>query len=320
MIYLDQTIEAPDGTDLSYGIAHLHEGQYASIDLACSWDYSASANITYWCYWADLLSFINTMLGTNEVIEEGGTKRYSRFLPHRFPGTLQNLWASRILSIKGIAGEEDVDGTLVRYPRFSTDGISFYYAAVTVQYEPSPWPMKTDTEVEPDEEWNRFTTIQKTPRLDYITYPANTFRFVGLDAAVPHGLPLREQSVDYLVTFHRVPEAFFNPADYIGYANSSAGFLAGHPQVPTAGFAANTMQLMGVQEIIKPVAFTDDVLYDFQYFFQYRPNGFNKIRFANTNAKTFNYTEFSLDGIVPVSNATRAVPLIDMALLFQPNA
>lgn len=338
-IALDLTIQSPtSGNDISFGIAHLHENNYAGPEITCSWDYAASATLTYWCLWADLHDFIEAMLGRNTVdFDNNGNRRYLRSLPHKYPtlaGVLPNLWASKIISIRGLPGRDDqttANQTSVIYPRME-DGsyIVYYYAAITVQYEPSPWPMKSDAEVPFNEEWKRFTTIQKTPRLDFITTQNGMFRWVDRPVdpdfakreilSVPPAL--REQCVDYIVTFHRCPEAFYNPADFIGFANNSDGFLAGHPQAPTLGFQENTMCLMGMQEVIKAVAFTDTVLYDFHYFFQHRPNGWDKVRRAKPKDKppTYDYHEFSLDGGIPVDNSTRAVPLTDLSVLFQPNA
>lgn len=326
MIYLDQSIEAPNGSDIAYGIAHLHEGSYAGVNVTGSWEQSGSASLTYWCAWSDVGQFIKAMIGENTVADEGGTNRYSRFLPHAYPVNFAyNLWGSRISNVKGIPGDDTVDGVAVHYPQFNNNNIEYRYAAVTVEYESVPWPMLTDEQTPYNKEWMRFTTIQKTPRLEYIQARLGVFRWVETppnpDLAkrppMDSPIPLREQSIDYIVTLHRVPEPFLNPFDYIGYANSNALFLAGHPQVEENGFDINQMQLMGVGEVIKPVAFTDILLYDYQYYFQARPNGFNKVRWIRPTS--VDYTEFSLDGKVPTSNDTRAVPLTDLAALFLPN-
>lgn len=321
MIYLDHALIDPDGNDVECAIAHLKNKSYQSLKASTSWDYGASGEVTFWCKWEDLDRFIETVLGRNAVETISGNKRFVRTLPHKYPAFFfRNMWASKIVDITGIPGEQTIDSEPVEYPRIAEGGqVEYYYAEVVVEYEPVAWPMLEDSEVAYNEEWKRFTTIQKTPRLDYNTFAVGTFRFISDQGAVPHGLPLREESVDYLVTFHRCPEAFFNPGDFIGKANDADGFLAGHPQVPTAGFLKNTMQLIGMGEIIKPVAFTEDVYYEYQYFFQYRPNGFNKIR-RNVGNTTFNYEEFSLDGATPVDNSTRAVALDDLTQLFQPNA
>ena len=323
MIYLDQSIEAPDGSDIAYGIAHLHEGSYAGVDVTGSWEQSGSASLTYWCAWSDVEQFIKAMIGENTVADEGGTNRYSRFLPHAYPVNFAyNLWGSRISNVKGIPGDDTVDGVTVHYPRFNNNNIEYRYAAVTVEYESVPWPMLTDEQTPYNKEWMRFTTIQKTPRLDYIQAAVGTFYWidspeVARQSALPHPIPLREESMDYIVTFHRCPEPFLNPFDYIGYANSVGSFLAGHPQVESAGFAINEMQLMGVGEIIKPVAFTEDLLYDYQFYFKNQPNGFNKVR--RITPTSFDYAAFSLDGLTPVTNATRAIKTTDLAALFLPN-
>ncbi len=333
MINLDLTIEAPDGSDISYGIAHLSNGSYAGVNVSGSWDTPGAASLTYWCDWDDVENFIFAMIGLNEVIEEGANTRYSRFLPHQYPVSFaKNLWGTRISNVRGIPGEyTNSSGTVIHYPIFENGKIKYRYAEVTVEYESVLWEMLSDADTPYDQEWMRFTTVQKTPRLDYIQAQVGSFYWidspeVSRQTALPHPLPLREESMDYIVTFHRCPEPFLNPFDYVGYANSFDQFLAGHPQVPADGFDAQTMQLVGMGEIIRPVAFTDVIYYDYQYFFKNQPNGFNKIR--KVTPTTFNYTAFSLDGLTPsaptigsptTGNATRAIKLQDLSLLFLPN-
>lgn len=322
MIALDYEIEVPNGGTVSFGIAHLHEGGYAGVSSSCSWDQGSIATITYWCYWSDLNQFIKAIVGDNDVVPEGAGNRYSRFLPHRYPiSALPNLYGTKIVDIKGIPGESTENDIITTYPRFSNDGLSYRYAAVVAQYEPLPFPLLNDNQTPWDEEWRRFTSITKAPRLEFLNTKIAAYKWLSDQTPLDTGIFIREQSVDYIVTHHRVPEAFFNPASYIGYANLEDGFLAGHPQVPTAGFSANTMCLMGVQEVVKAVAFTDNLLYDYIYFFKYQPNGFHKTK--RITAASFDYAEFSLDGTTPAAgtagNGKRLVPLTDLAVLFQPN-
>lgn len=323
MILLDQTIESPDGSDISYGIAHLHEGSYAGVNVSASWEQPGSSSLTYWCDWDDLDQFILAMVGNNTVENVGGINRYSRFLPHAYPCRFtKNMWGSRIANVKGIPGERTVEGEVITYPRFYQDRLEYRYAAVTVEYESVLYQVLTDEQTPYTKEWMRFTTIQKAPRLDYIQANVGTFYWIDSpevtrQSALPHPIPLREESMDYIVTFHRCPEPFLNPFDYIGYANSAAGFLDGNPQVEAGGFEIQTMQLMGMGEVIKPVGFSDILNYDYQFFFKNQPNGFNKVR--RVTSTSFDYTAFSLDGLTPTTNATRAVKLQDLAALFLPN-
>lgn len=326
MILLDHTIEAPDGSDISFGYAHFHEGGYAGVNVSGSWDQAGSGSLTYWCEWEDLDQFIYCMIGQNTVEDDGVNTRYSRFLPHKYPiRCAKNLWGTRISNIKGIPGEGTADGEIVQYPIISEGLIEYRYAAVTVEYESCLWTMQTDEQTPYDKEWQRFTTVVKTPRLDYIQTRLGIFHWIEAPPkpdlkdrpAMDSPLPLREQSVDYIVTLHRCPEPFRNPLDYIGYANSNAQFLAGQFQLDDEGFDINTIQLMGVGETIKPVAFTEDILYDHHLYFQYRPNGFDKVRWIRPTSVAYN--AFSLDGLVPTTNATRAVPTADLAALFLPN-
>lgn len=324
-IPLDLTIDSPDGgAPISYAFLHLKDGGYAGVSVSASWEQGSVGTAVYVCLWSDLSNFILAMVGNNTVIPDGSDTRYSRTLPHRYPiSALPNLYGTKIIDVKGVPGEVvESDGTTTIYPKINSDGIQYRYAEVTVQYEPVPYPLKTDTEVAATQEWKRFTSIRKAPRLEFLNTKIAQFKWVSDQNPVDTGIFLREQSVDYIVTFHRVPEPFFNPADFIGYANVYDGFLAGHPQVPTAGFLAQTMCLMGVEEIIKAVAFTDILLYDYVFYFKYMPNGFHKTR--RITASSFDYAEFSLTGATPAAgtagNSIRLVPLKDLSALFMTNA
>jgi hypothetical protein len=334
-IPLDFTIDASTGEDIAYGIAELHQGSKTGINASCSYDAGDSASLTLWCDFQDLEVFITTILGENSVIPiDDINNRYSRFLPHKYPLSFtKNMWANRIVNIQGIPGQRTVDDVVVTYPRMNGLNLEYRYAAVQVEYQPVPWPMLTDAEVDRDKEWQRFTTVVKTPRLDYLQVATGTFKWITDQKPMNQSVPLREESMDYIVTFHRCPEAFLNPFDYIGYANSFNGFLAGHPQTPADGFPAQTMQLIGVGEVIRPVAFTDNLWFDYQFYFRNQPNGFHKTRRVIIGTpSSYNYTEFSLDGITPATptrtpdpydptkgNDTRAVKLQDLEALFLPN-
>lgn len=327
-ITLDLEMNTPDGSLVSYGIAHLNDNSYAGVDISLSWEQSASTPLTYWCNWDDLEQFTKALTGDIEVVVDGGVSRYRRFLPHRLPvNAFKNMWCTGITSIKGIPGN-DTDAATTRLPQYTASlGLRYRYAAVTAKYEPLPYPVLPDSEVDYDKEWQRFTTVQRTPRLEFIQIAAGTFYWidspeVARQTSLPHNVPFREQSVDYVVTFHRTPEAFFDPSDYIGYTNNADGFLAGHPQVYTSGFPKDTMLLLGVNEIILPTLFREEPYYSFQYLFQERKNTHNKVRRLRTDLTppTFDYTGFSLDGLTPSSNSTRVFKQANMGALFLPNA
>lgn len=53
-IPLDFTIDASTGEDISYGIAELHQGSKTGINLSCSYDVGADAQLTLWCDFQDL--------------------------------------------------------------------------------------------------------------------------------------------------------------------------------------------------------------------------------------------------------------------------
>lgn len=342
MITLDQQIEVPfDGTFVDYSIAHFHENGYAGLEMSFSWDQSSTGQLTYFCYWDDLHKFVLAIMGDTAVIDDfianasssdvTPVSRYSRIPPHKLPipGDF-HLWATKITRIVGIPGqayEENTSGEqeLIIFPKY-TDGrkLRYRYAAVTVQYEPVTYPILSDYETPYDKEWMRYTSIQKTPRLDFLNVAMGTLYWVDSPpvekkSALPHNIPLREQSVDYIVTFHRLPEAFFNPADYVGYVNSYDQFLAGHPQAPALGFKSETMLLLGVQEVIKPIGWADDNFYDYIYFFQFRPNTHNKARRRDSTPTPWSYTQFSLNGLNPTSNTYKVFKTVDMSLLFLPN-
>jgi hypothetical protein len=352
---LNLTIENPyGGEDLSYAIAHLIDKSYAGPEIAMSWEQSAQASLTFFCNWTDLGDFIVAMLGDCVVEAEGENRRYVRHLPHRFPAVaFPNLWATRVTRIVGLPGRdpdweydssEDTDATayaptadfsrahLPQLPLGSN--LVYRYAAVTVQYEAMPFEIKKDSAVPYDKEWLRFTTIQKVPRLEFINIQGRILYWIDTPEAndikkasgLPHNIPLRDESIDYVVTLHRIPEPFFNPQSYVGFVNSENDFLAGHPQIEAegseVGLEKETMLLVGISERIIPVAWTKKNYYDFSYYFTYKPNTHNKARRINDKVEppTFAYNGFSLDGKTPSSNDTRVFKSTTMSSLFLPNS
>jgi len=330
-IALDHEIETPDGNTVAYGLAQQHESGSTPLNVKVSWEQSASSSVTYWCNWVDIQQFMLTMVGDVEIGDDD--EIYHRFLPHKLPSpSFYNLWCTGV-DIAGIPGTDSTTtpGTPIIMPTYDDlKKLQYRYAKVTANYEPAVYPIKSNEDT--TNEWERFTSITKTPRLEFLTVNVGSFYWIDQvekvrGSALPHPLPIREQSVDWIVTWHRVPEAFFNPSDYIGYTNDADGFLAGHPQVRSDGFPKDTMLLLGINEIILPTCFREEPYYTYQYLFQERTNTHNKVRrYRNKDAAgnllnppTYEYNGFSLDGLTPTTNATRVFKQTGMSALFRPN-
>jgi hypothetical protein len=351
-------IEEPSGGTVDYDFAHLDGGSYAGPQISLGWEVGNAATQTYWCRWSDLDAFMFAVIGQNDVdTEAGGRGRWLRHLPHKFPfSSLSNLYASRITSVVGIPGPNpDFDPTDTEdavnfsdYPQIDADGkIQFLYAGVTVQYEPSPWPMLTDAQIVQNqppsggkidgvaapsqefEEWQRFVTVRKVPRLEWFQVQAGTLFWVDTPVKagdsrdpLPHNfINLREETIDYIVTVYRLPSPIKSPQDYIGYINAYSEFLKGHPQVPTDGFDHSTMLLTGIQEHIYPVAFTSVQYYQYDLMFSFKVNGWNKTRRIRPSdtPPTFNFNSFTIDGGTPSSTNVVYRPA-DVRRLFLPGA
>jgi hypothetical protein len=348
-IALPLEIEEPSGGTVNYQIAHLAEDAYVGPELALGWEQGNAAAMSFFCNWDDLDAFIPAILGENEASEETGVDgRWYRHLPHQYPTFFtQNLYASRIISLKGIPGPNpDFDPTQAEdttnfknYPRVNSEGrVEYLQALVTVQYEPALWPMTEDEDV-PNlssgggeavyAEWERFVTVRKNPRLEWFEVPGGHLYWVESPektgdgrSSLPHNFfNVREETTDYLITLHRIPSPITSPQTFIGNVNQYASFMTGHPQVPSGGFDAQTMLLTGMQEHIFAVAHTDIKYYTYEFLFSFKSNGWNKTRWARIDLTppTFDYTSFTLDGKAPTSTNViyRAA---DMRLLFLPGA
>lgn len=332
-ITLSQQIDTYYGSTINYGIAHLNDNNYAGVQAELGWE-SSGAHLTYWCAWEDLQDFIRSILGLN-VVSDGPPKRYSRFIPHQYPvSVLPNFFAHKISSLKGIPGKNPNDNQdLLQYPQYDDSAFLRYaYAEVTVEYLPVDYNVLPDSAVPYNQEWLRFTSVAKVPRFEFVNIQGGTLYWIDSppkkkQSGLPHNIPLAEQLVDWVVTFHKVPEAFFNPSDFIGFCNDSDGFMTGHPQVPTeeqtnlGGFDKETMLLRGVQEKILTPPWEANLLYEYAFFFQERPNTHNASRRSQPkiDPPTYDYNKFSLDGLVPTTNSTRAVKSVNMSRLFLPN-
>lgn len=336
-------IEEPSGGTVPYQVAHINEDTYAGPEISLGYEQGNSASQTYWCNWDDLDAFTFAILGLTEEDTESSQAQWRRWLPHKYiVPAFGNFYASNITGVKGIPGPnpnynpgtDDPDQAYL--PQFDGTELRFRWAAVTVQYTPTPWPMLTDEQIGTDErngvdvaaEWRRFVTIRKMPRFEFqdIAHQAGLCFWVntppnGATNAVPGtAVKVRSESTDYVVTLHRLSRPITFPSSYMGYTNLYDGFLDGHPQAPAGGFDEDTMQLTGVQEYIFPVAFTDILYYSYDFLFLHKPNTHHRVPRPDLSPPTFDYTDFTLDGnaIVAGDDSNRLIKMIDMRYLFLP--
>lgn len=350
----DLTFELEDprlGTPIPYCPYHQVEDSYAGPVLQIGYESGSSAMLTYITPWQYMPRFCQLILGDNYVDSDGTQNRLYRTRPHTLPiysstdevsavDTFTNFFATSITQISGVPGPDPyypVSGTKITRPTMGAVtgddslgvGLKYAYAKVTVQYAPLPYAIQKDEDVAYNEEWKRFVTVQRTPRVEFLNVLAGQMKWTTAPVAVvPTGTPIRDESIDYVVTWHRVPFVITDYSSFIGYANSADNFLQGHPQVPTAGFSKDQMLLVGVQETLIPQPWSlgnSTLLFNYSFFFQFKQNGHNsgiRIRNPGQATATVAYEPFSLTGSVPAdgvgSNSARAVKHAVMANLFLP--
>lgn len=305
------------------------------------------------------ISYVDTDLDA-----PAGNLRLFRTLPHQLPiegdggriPAYKNMFASGVQNISFIGGPDPIEyisgssGEKIRRPTFgfiSNDTqagnvLKYAYAVVTIQYTPYPYPLLTDENTPSSKEWLRFTTIQRVPRIEFLNVKAGTLKWIdapALKEPVPvedDRVPIRDGSTDYVVTWHRVPFCFRDFGNFIGHSNADGNFLEGVLQAPSGGFDVDTMLLHNVQETLIPNPWGDmlkwdgedptrlGLLFNYNFFFQYKPNGHNAAIRRQvdkvTNQYKFEYNKFSFTGKDPAAGLTgnpqRAIKQSTMAALF----
>jgi hypothetical protein len=348
------------GADIPYGILGLKKDSPSSPAGSFSLDGNAGVTLTLLCRWAQLADFCHAALGVNYVDEEGDATRLFRSTPLRCPiRGLTTCFAVRVSSFEGIAGDAytstqsggavDPD-TRIELPVWnagtqlyflngddtpfllsSTNYIEYEFAEVVMEFAPLPYKVLADSEVAADEEWLRFTTVERTPRVELLNVKAGTLKWIDdppleKPQPVPTDVPIRVQAIDYVVTWHRVPFVITDLDAYVGFANSADRFLAGHFKVPTDGFAKDRMLLLGFREVDVPQPFgvtsTQQAnLYTYQFFFQDRANKHNnslRRKGAEPNGPfTFEHNDYSFTGRPATLNSERPIKHANLAQLFQ---
>lgn len=343
---LDLELEDPqNGIPIAYQLYHLVEDGYAGPSGGLGYESGSSKVVTYITPWETHSRFCQLMLGVNYTDMEGSNLRLFRSSPHAYPVyNYNNMWATAIQNVSGIPGPDPYEyvsgssGEMIRRPTYGVvandtsfgNQLKYAYAKVSVLYQPLPYVILPEEDVAYNQEWKRFTTIQRTPRVEFLQVTGGYMYWVddpvkSSPDIVPHPTPIRDQSVDYVVTWHRVPFVIKDFDTYIGKANSKIEFLKGHVQAPTDGFGIDRMLLVGVQETLIPHPWTTgtfEQLYNYSFFFQDKFNGHNKAlrRQGSGTGTTFNYNEFSFTGASPAAedagNPKRAIKHADMGLLF----
>jgi hypothetical protein len=359
---LTQTlVDTRQGAGIPYGHWYSIEESYAGPSGGLSYENGSAFQLTYITPWVDHHRFCQLILGENYVASDGTRNRLYRSLPHAYPvHGYTNMFATNITSVSGVPGPDPYEyvegssGAFIRRPTFgAVDNdtsigklLKYAYAKVTVQYGPYPYPVIGEDgggifdDVAWNKEWLRFTTVQRTPRVELLKIKTGVLKWTTAPVEVaPIDLPVRDQSVDYVVTWHRVPFVISDFDQFIGFSNAydaasgdealNVKFLDGHPQVPDGGFVADRLLLVGVQETLIPQPWSADFgvnqLYTYAFFFQDKFNGHNAaLRLKNIGqaTATATYEPYSLTGTVPVAGVTennkRAIKQVAMGNLFLP--
>jgi hypothetical protein len=346
------------GVAVPYGILGLAQDTYAGPSLSLSHAAGSSLTINYYCRWAQLAAFCEAVLGVNYTSEDDN--RLSRSIPLQAPiRDLRGMYAVRCGPISGIPGTSWTAGTIgdsdneIHLPCWEAgkslifaaaaadDGgsdflvstsrlIEYEFAVVPIEFAPLPYRVLEDSDVDADKEWQRFTTVERTPRVELLNVKGGTLYWIDDPVKNPPevvptpDIPIRVQSVDYAVTWHNVPFVITNFDAFVGYSNSDT-FLQGHPQVPDDGFEQDRMLLLGVREVLLPSPFSTDSqafrnLYQYTFFFQDKFNKHNNsLRRFMKDPKTFNkfeYCDYSFTGKAPVDNSDRAIKQAGLGQLF----
>lgn len=361
----DFTIVDPtDGLEIPYLPHHLVGDSPAGPSFSGGYEQGFTATMTFITPSKTHARFCQLMLGKNYLGHDGTRFRMYRHLPHKLPLEgddtrifgYRNMYASGIQNVGFIGGPDPYhyvsgsSGEKIRRPTFGnisndyqSDSLKYAYAVVTVLYTPMPYNILPDEEVAYNEEYKRFTTIQKVPRVEFLNVKAGTLKWIDAPPLAEPSpveddrVPIRDGTTDYVVTFHRIPWCISSYGTLIGSSNSNGNFLDGMRVVPSGGFDIDTMLLTNIQEVQLLDAFEDmfDVgnpeaselgfLFTYNFFFQYKPNGHNaalrrKLDKA-TNLYEFDYNKFSFTGKDPAAgtagNVHRAIKQGDMTRLFR---
>jgi hypothetical protein len=338
------------GAVMDYGILGLAQDTYAGPSLSLSAVSGSSATVNYFCRWSQVAQFCDAALGVSYVDLDGDSDRLFRSLPLELPiRDMKNMFAVRCGPVTGIPGMAWTGGTVgvavdeIHLPCWragknltfqdgfvvsTSDQIEYEFALVPIEFAALPYAALHDGNVPRDEEWRRFTTVERTPRVELLNVKGGTLYWVddpplAQPQPVPTpDIPIRVQSVDYAVTWHQVPFAITDFDAFVGFSNSNDGFLAGHPQVPTNGFDKDRMLLLGVREVLLPhFALPVDSrrkLFQYTFYFQDRANKHNNTlrRKGEGAATTFAYNDYSFTGRVAETNAQRAIKHANLAQLF----
>jgi hypothetical protein len=351
------TVHGRSQEEIPYGVLGLAQDSYSGPAGSVSLDGGGGITVTLVCRWRQLAKFCETILGENYVDTEDTTTRLFRWEPLVCPiYSFTTNHALRVVSFGGIPGDAYTElssgspnpDTRIELPVYNantqlylhdgyqistTSWIEYEFASVTVEFGPLPYRFRTNSDTPYDKEWQRFTTVERTPRVELLNVKAGILKWVddpplAQPVPVPTDMPIRVQAIDYVVTWHRVPFVITDLADYVGYANSADGFLEGHEQIPTSGFPKDRMLMLGFRETRVPQLFRDrndfynaSALYTYQFYFQEKANKHNNSLRRKGNEPngpfTFEYNDYSFTGRPATLNTERAIKHANLAQLFQ---
>ena len=357
--YLDDPI---DGTPIPYLPYHLVAGGESSPQGTLGYETGSSMFVTYITASSTHMRFCYLLLGINYVAKDGANNRIFRTLPHQLPlegrpGYIPgypNMFAVRIQNISFIGGPDPVEyvsgtsGEKIRRPTFgfiSNDSnagelLKYAYAKVTVEYQPLPYRVMNDVVIDRELEWLRFAWMERNPRTEFLNLNAGTLKWIDTPplnqpAVVSSPVPVRDQSIDYIVHWKYVPYRIDGLENLVGTSNSDVAYLAGCPGAPSGGFGIDQVMLVGFQETRIPNPFkfyaswagaedptSDGIMINYDFFYQYKFNGHNAGLRRAEDGLSVSYNTFSYTGSKPAAgdagNDERAIKQADHGNIWFP--
>lgn len=126
------------------------------------------ADMKLWCKWDKRYDVVNYLVGYQVVWDDGGTKKISRQIPQRYPGT-PALWCTKVAKITGHAYRgNDTDG----FPKYAR-------AELDVIFEAVPYEVASDAVAAEQGERARYVDdrADSDPTTEAITFPGGAMKF-----------------------------------------------------------------------------------------------------------------------------------------------
>jgi hypothetical protein len=247
---------------------------------------------TFRVLWDSRYDFCELVLGNVSLWDDAGTIRLSRLLPDDTYGrhhTHPQIVATKIEKITGFRFSGALDD----------DGLPIYdFADVEVLYEHVPYQLLDDDDA--TTELDRYTIppgLEEAPsEAEYTTMPGGILHYIretGTD--VPHLRPI-PFNIGYVTptqkrTFrwNKLPESLWGDTASPLYERVFAGEGAdGRPFIGTVnkeelyGYPTGTLLFLSVKDRLYRDPLGSGWLWDLEYVFDYRPQGWNWMRYFDT--------------------------------------